>query len=88
MVNGNNETSQATNHEGFDDLRHFIKGGGEFSKELAATLADRAELEATYAKGLSKLAAKLFKVRFCIFSVYLNFECIRSETLAIRKFTI
>jgi len=61
MVNGNNETSQATNHEGFDDLRHFIKGGGEFSKELAATLADRAELEATYAKGLSKLAAKLFK---------------------------
>lgn len=88
MVNGNNETSQATNHEGFDDLRHFIKGGGEFSKELAATLADRAELEATYAKGLSKLAAKLFKVRFCIFSVYLNFECIWSETLAIRKFAI
>ena len=62
MVNGNNESTQSTNHEGFDDLRHFIKAGGEFSKELASTLADRAELEATYAKGLSKLAAKLFKV--------------------------
>ena len=64
MVNGNNESTQSTNHEGFDDLRHFIKAGGEFSKELASTLADRAELEATYAKGLSKLAAKLFKVSF------------------------
>ena len=78
MVNGNNETSQATNHEGFDDLRHFIKGGGEFSKELAATLADRAELEATYAKGLSKLAAKLFKVRllyiFCISELWMYSE--------------
>lgn len=61
MVNGS-ETGYATNHEGFDDLRHFIKAGGEFSKELASTLADRAELEATYAKGLAKLAAKLFKV--------------------------
>ena len=66
MVNGNNESTQSTNHEGFDDLRHFIKAGGEFSKELASTLADRAELEATYAKGLSKLAAKLFKVSFKI----------------------
>ena len=63
MVNGN-EMTQSTNHDGFDDLRHFIKAGGEFSKELASTLADRAELEATYAKGLAKLAAKLFKVRF------------------------
>jgi hypothetical protein len=43
-------------------LRHFIKAGGEFSKELATTLSDRAELEATYAKGLAKMAAKLFKV--------------------------
>ena len=65
MVNGNNDGStQSTNHEGFDDLRHFIKAGGEFNKELASTLADRAELEANYAKGLSKLAAKLFKVRY------------------------
>ena len=62
MVNGTNETSHSTNHDGFDDLRHFIKAGGEFSKELATTLSDRAELEATYAKGLAKMAAKLFKV--------------------------
>ena len=68
MVNGNNESTTSTNHEGFDDLRHFIKGGGEFSKELASTLADRAELEATYAKGLSKLATKLFKVSTYIHS--------------------
>jgi hypothetical protein len=62
MVNGNHaENSQATFHEGFDDLRHFIKAGGEFNKELASTLSDRADLEATYAKGLAKLAAKLFK---------------------------
>jgi len=61
MVNGNNESTQSTNHEGFDDLRQFIKAGGEFSKELASTLADRAELEANYAKGLAKMAAKLFK---------------------------
>ena len=63
MVNGNEMTS-STNHDGFDDLRHFIKAGGEFSKELASTLSDRAELEATYAKGLAKLAAKLFKVKY------------------------
>ena len=35
--------------------------GGEFSKEIVATLQERAQLEATYAKGLSKLSAKLFK---------------------------
>lgn len=75
MVNGNNETSQSTNHDGFDDLRHFIKAGGEFSKELASTLADRAELEANYAKGLAKMAAKLFKVSYEISAgQYSNFS--------------
>ena len=69
MVNGNNESTQSTNHEGFDDLRQFIKAGGEFSKELASTLADRAELEANYAKGLAKMAAKLFKVRIIVFKL-------------------
>ncbi len=60
MVNGN-DPSNYTGHEGFDDLRAFIKAGGEFNKELVSTLADRAELEATYAKGLQKLATRLFK---------------------------
>ena len=35
--------------------------GGGFSKEIVATLQERAQLEASYAKGLSKLSAKLFK---------------------------
>ena len=35
--------------------------GSEFSKELVQTLAERAELEANYARGLQKLSAKLFK---------------------------
>ena len=35
--------------------------GGEFSKEIVATLQERSLLEASYAKGLSKLSAKLFK---------------------------
>ena len=35
--------------------------GGEFSKEIVATLQERSVLEASYAKGLSKLSAKLFK---------------------------
>ena len=70
--------TSSTNHDGFDDLRHFIKAGGEFSKELASTLADRAELEATYAKGLAKLAAKLFKV---IYSLERVFYCCKRMRL-------
>ena len=35
--------------------------GGEFNKELVSALHERAQLEATYARGLSKLSSKLFK---------------------------
>jgi hypothetical protein len=49
-------------HRGFEDLRQFVKGGGDFAKEVAAAMQERAELEATYAKGLAKVSAKLFKV--------------------------
>jgi len=48
-------------HRGFDDLRQFVKGGGDFAKEVAAAMHERAELEANYAKGLAKVSAKLFK---------------------------
>ncbi|XP_037795203.1 nostrin-like isoform X1 [Penaeus monodon] len=48
-------------HNGFDELRRYIKSGGEFCKELAAIMNERAELEANYAKGLHKLSAKLLK---------------------------
>lgn len=46
---------------GFEDVRRYVKQGGDFCKELAAILHERAELEATYAKGLSKLSNKLTK---------------------------
>ncbi|XP_078050894.1 nostrin isoform X2 [Augochlora pura] len=46
---------------GFEDVRRYVKQGGDFCKELAAILHERAELEANYAKGLSKLSNKLTK---------------------------
>ncbi|RLU23069.1 hypothetical protein DMN91_005347 [Ooceraea biroi] len=46
---------------GFEDVRRYIKQGGDFCKELASILHERAELEANYAKGLSKLSSKLTK---------------------------
>ncbi|XP_024888824.1 uncharacterized protein LOC112465493 [Temnothorax curvispinosus] len=46
---------------GFEDVRRYVKQGGDFCKELASILHERAELEATYAKGLSKLSSKLTK---------------------------
>ncbi|KAL0126494.1 hypothetical protein PUN28_005093 [Cardiocondyla obscurior] len=46
---------------GFEDVRKYIKQGGDFCKDLASILHERAELEATYAKGLSKLSGKLTK---------------------------
>ncbi|KAK8740521.1 hypothetical protein OTU49_002952 [Cherax quadricarinatus] len=48
-------------HNGFDELRRYIKSGGEFCKELAVIMHERAELEASYAKGLHKLSGKLLK---------------------------
>jgi hypothetical protein len=42
-------------------LHFFYYQGSEFSKELVQTLAERAELEANYARGLQKLSAKLFR---------------------------
>ena len=47
--------------EGFEDVRSYVKAGSDFNKELVNTLSERAELELNYAKGLSKLSAKLFK---------------------------
>ena len=41
-------------------LCHSLQGG-EFNKELVSALHERAQLEATYARGLSKLSSKLFR---------------------------
>ncbi|XP_041365245.1 nostrin-like isoform X2 [Gigantopelta aegis] len=51
----------AKGHDGFEELRKYIKQGNEFSKELAAIMHERSELETSYAKTLSKLGAKLAK---------------------------
>lgn len=47
---------------GFDELRKYIKQGADFNKEIASILQERSELEATYAKGLLKLANKIGKI--------------------------
>ncbi|XP_044579488.1 uncharacterized protein LOC123261771 isoform X2 [Cotesia glomerata] len=53
--------TEETGPGGFEDIRRYVKQGGDFCKELAAILHERAELEASYAKGLSKLSSKLTK---------------------------
>ncbi|XP_044726706.1 uncharacterized protein LOC123290551 [Chrysoperla carnea] len=44
---------------GFDDLRRYIKQGGDFCKELSTILQERSDAELQYAKSLSKLSNKL-----------------------------
>ncbi|KAK2581219.1 hypothetical protein KPH14_008017 [Odynerus spinipes] len=56
-----NEIHEEGGQGGFEDIRRYVKQGGDFCKELASILHERAELEATYAKGLSKLSSKLTK---------------------------
>lgn len=46
---------------GFDELRRYVKQGGDFSKELAAILQERVEAELYYSKCLAKLGTKLGK---------------------------
>ncbi|XP_034138839.1 uncharacterized protein LOC117590378 isoform X2 [Drosophila guanche] len=46
---------------GFEELRRYIKQGGDFSKELIFVLQERADSELIYSKSLSKLANKLNK---------------------------
>jgi len=52
MVKGSN---------GFEELRKYIKHGGDFCKELGSILQERSDLEVSYAKNLQKLSAKLLK---------------------------
>lgn len=46
---------------GFEELRRFIKQGGDFCKELSTILQERSDAETQYAKTLSKLSCKLIK---------------------------
>ncbi|XP_037076232.1 LOW QUALITY PROTEIN: nostrin-like [Pollicipes pollicipes] len=52
----------AEGSNGFEELRKYIKHGGDFCKELASILQERSDLEVSYAKSLQKLSAKLLKV--------------------------
>lgn len=46
---------------GFEELRRYIKQGGDFGKDLVTILQERADSEQLYAKSLSKMASKLSK---------------------------
>ncbi|XP_001650930.2 uncharacterized protein LOC5566553 [Aedes aegypti] len=46
---------------GFEEIRRFVKQGGDFGKDLIAILQERTEIEQIYAKSLSKIASKLNK---------------------------
>ncbi|XP_030378630.1 uncharacterized protein LOC115627174 isoform X1 [Scaptodrosophila lebanonensis] len=46
---------------GFEELRRYVKQGGDFSKELILVLQERADSELIYSKSLSKMANKLNK---------------------------
>ena len=54
-------TSSKHGHSGFEYLKSYIKDGSDFAKQIVEIVQERAELEAAYCKGVSKLAAKLFK---------------------------
>lgn len=46
---------------GFEEIRRFVKQGGDFGKDLITILQERTEIEQIYAKSLSKIANKLNK---------------------------
>ncbi|XP_058464995.1 uncharacterized protein LOC131438766 [Malaya genurostris] len=46
---------------GFEEIRRFVKQGGDFGKDLITILQERMEIEQIYAKSLSKIANKLNK---------------------------
>ncbi|XP_037938225.1 uncharacterized protein LOC119671592 isoform X2 [Teleopsis dalmanni] len=57
-VNTNNDDK---GQNGFEELRRYIKQGGDFGKELILILQERVEAETLYSKSLSKMANKLNK---------------------------
>ncbi|XP_060579038.1 nostrin-like isoform X2 [Ruditapes philippinarum] len=44
---------------GFEELKKYIRQGSDFCKDIAFIIQERADLESTYSKGLSKVAGKL-----------------------------
>ena len=64
-------TTSKNGNTGFEDLKNFIKDGGDFAKEVATILEERAELEAVYSKA-----------RFWIYIYHVLCQC---EHLAIME---
>ncbi|QQP38356.1 Uncharacterized protein FKW44_018913 [Caligus rogercresseyi] len=59
---GSSSASTASSSEAaFEDVRSYIKSGGEFTKELLLILQERSDAEAAYAKSLSKLSGRLLR---------------------------
>ena len=54
-------TTSKHGHTGFEDVKNFIKEGSDFTKQIVDIIQERSDLESAYAKGMSKLATKLFK---------------------------
>lgn len=46
---------------GFEELRRYVKQGGDFGKDLVTILQERIDAEQLYSKSLSKMASKLNK---------------------------
>ncbi|XP_075158485.1 nostrin isoform X2 [Haematobia irritans] len=58
-ANGCDGQDQGQN--GFEELRRYVKQGGDFGKELIVILQERIDSELMYSKSLSKMANKLNK---------------------------
>uniref|UniRef100_A0A1I8PVC2 SH3 domain-containing protein n=1 Tax=Stomoxys calcitrans TaxID=35570 RepID=A0A1I8PVC2_STOCA len=52
---------QEQGQNGFEELRRYVKQGGDFGKELIVILQERIDSELLYSKSLSKMANKLNK---------------------------
>ncbi|OWA50086.1 putative Nostrin [Hypsibius exemplaris] len=61
-VSSSAEPKEDSGTNGFLELRRFIKQSAEFAKELTSILQERSELEANYAKSLSKISSRLARV--------------------------
>ncbi|XP_065362753.1 uncharacterized protein Nost isoform X5 [Calliphora vicina] len=59
--NQDNNEGQVQGQNGFEELRRYIKQGGDFGKELIIILQERIDSELMYSKSLSKMANKLNK---------------------------
>ncbi|XP_037028589.1 nostrin isoform X2 [Bradysia coprophila] len=54
-------SKEGEGQNGFEELRRYLKQGGDFGKDLVAILQERVDSEQLYSKSLSKMASKLSK---------------------------